>query len=111
MYLKDERPFLTVSGEPAQGADGDMGLGDIIEACLNMYAPSQGQVITVKEWGKLNHVFDVLDAGPDDDGYFVFESEDYGVMKKVIGWTAANVLRRNSPRFTELVDASKNTKV
>lgn len=114
MYLKDEKPFMAITGEPlkVQGETGELVDGDlrsVLETCLNTYVPPQGQAPTTEDWRAVNVIFGVLEEGP-DDGYYAFETAHFNVLKGIIGYVAPLILRRNSPHLLDSLNGATDKK-
>jgi hypothetical protein len=99
-YIKDEDPFLAVTGEPIEVEGEKAGLASVLKLCLSNFVPQQEQQLTVDDWRSVNKAIDVLEA-PTNDGCFGFEDTDFDVLKKVMGWTAPIFLRRNAPKIVD----------
>ena len=115
-YIKDESPFMAVTDtafqirEQSEGESHDGTLAEVINLCVDNHVPQQGQTLSVGDWKSLNRVEGILKDGPDEDGFFAIEDADMTVLKKVLGWTAAIMLRRNSPHLMEIVDSAIDKK-
>lgn len=110
-YLK-EAPFIAVTGEPfiiqTSGKDSEEAtVGAVIKLLLERYqpVPAQGRVLEIADLRRLNKALDTLDSGPDDDGYYAFEDEHWGVTRKVISWNSPLYLVRNAPLLDDVINA------
>jgi hypothetical protein len=117
-HIKDE-PFLDRKGAQVVVlfADGDVEVttGWLLKLVLNQYAPTPAITLGVPEIRKYNKVLDILDAGPEDCGCFVFEDDDFAIMKKLVLAIMPTILLqpilRNAPELEDiLVEAVSNHK-
>jgi hypothetical protein len=110
MYLADQDPFIGLNGEPIQNPDSpELGLKDLLTLCVGNHVPQQGQMISTADWRSLNKIDMVFEAGS-DEGWWAFEDADFAVLKKVVGWTCAMSLRRNSPLLEDHLATASNKK-
>jgi hypothetical protein len=82
------------------------GIGVVLLLCLYAYMPNQRdtQVLDVKGNRAMNRCIDVLEGQPSESGHWEFESEDWKVLKQVVGWTSILVQSRNAPQIEDMLE-------
>lgn len=82
-------------------------VGDVLLMTLRAYAPTgERDRLDVGALRKLNKVIDVLEAGPQESGYFALEDEEYNMAKRVAAMMAPQLLRfaRNAPALEDTLE-------
>lgn len=88
-------------------------VGEVLKLVLNSFVPQQGKSLnTPAEIRKFNKVLDILEAGP-KNGIYAFEQEQFELLKRVVNWTAPQLLLggnppkpfwRNAPQLEDILE-------
>lgn len=101
-YIRNDL-FTNHVGKPFRISDPEAGIpehegtvGEVIHLHLNFYdlnhaafAARQTQVLSQPETRSFNRCMEILQGKPQEGLYYRFETEDFKVVQKIVGWIAS----------------------
>tara|TARA_Y100000310_G_C20686505_1_gene819362 strand:+ start:340 stop:705 length:366 start_codon:yes stop_codon:yes gene_type:complete len=86
--------------------------GWLLRLLLDQYQPSQTLTLTLPELRKYSKLWDVLEADVSSCGCYVFEDDDFAVLKKTVLNVVPTILLpqilRHAPELEDLLTAAPN---